>query len=490
LPDSGPQPPDRFVAEARALVGEQHVLTDVDATATYTVDWSQRWAGSTRAVVRPGSTAEVAELVRLARMHRVALVPQGGNTGLVGGSVPHRGEAVVSLRRLAGIEPVDTLAGQVTVDAGVTLSRLQQHAASAGLAFGVDLGARDSATVGGMIATNAGGLHVVRHGGMRAQVLGVEAVLGSGTIVSRLSGLVKDNTGYDLAQMLCGSEGTLGILTRARLKLIPAPRHVVVALLAMPSLAAAIERAADLRWRLPGVQALEVMAGASLRRVAEHLGSDPPMASSGADAFLLVEVEGPQDPTEQLAAALDVQGSAPGDAPLDAAVAMSSPEAARLWQFRETHSETAAAIAAARGGVVHKLDVTLPTSELAGFCDDVVALVETRWPGSVTFIYGHVGDGNVHVNVVEPETSRVVRGETAGLPGRDSSDSARDTAIDDSVLGLVVERGGSISAEHGIGVAKKRWLERNRSASEVEAMRAVKAALDPDGILNPNVLLP
>jgi FAD/FMN-containing dehydrogenase len=496
LPGNGPQPPDRFVAEARALVGEQHVLTDTDATATYTVDWTRRWSGSTRAVVRPGSTAELAELVRLARTHRVALVPQGGNTGLVGGSVPHRGEAVVSLRRLAGIEPVDTLAGQVTVDAGVTLSRLQQHAASAGLAFGVDLGARDSATVGGMIATNAGGLHVVRYGAMRAQVLGVEAVLGSGAIVSRLGGLVKDNTGYDLAQMLCGSEGTLGLVTRARLKLIPAPRHVVVALLAMPSLAAAVERAADLRWRLPGVQALEVMAGDSLRRVADHLGSALPMAPNGADAFLLVEVEGAEDPTEALAAALDRAGGASAGEALDAAVATSSTEAARLWRFREAHSETAAAVAAARGGVVHKLDVTLPTSELAAFCHDVVALVETRWPGSVTFIYGHVGDGNVHVNVVEPEATgpRAPCRGPAGLPGSGGTDSAIDNAIDnaidDAVLGLVVERGGSISAEHGIGVAKKRWLERNRSVSEVEAMRAVKAALDPDGILNPNVLLP
>jgi FAD/FMN-containing dehydrogenase len=486
LPDGGPRTPDRFVAEAQALVGEQHVLTDPDATAAYTVDWTRRWSGSTRAVVRPGSTAEMAELVRLARAHRVALVPQGGNTGLVGGSVPHRGEAVVSLRRLTELEPVDTLAGQVTVDAGVTLSRLQQHAAGAGLAFGVDLGARDSATVGGMIATNAGGLHVVRYGAMRAHVVGVEAVLGSGATMSRLSGLVKDNTGYDLAQMLCGSEGTLGVVTRARVKLVPAPRQVVVALLALPSLTAAVRWAADLRWRLPGVQALEVMAGDSLRRVADHLGSTPPIAPSGADAFLLVEVEGAEDPTEALAAALGVEGTASGDAPLDAAVATSSTEAARLWWFREAHSEAAAALAADRGGIVHKLDVTLPTTELAGFCHEVTALIEARWPGSVTFLYGHVGDGNVHVNVIEPEARRH-REPHAGSAG---PDGATDDAIDDAVLGLVVERGGSISAEHGIGVAKKQWLVRNRSASEVAAMRAVKAALDPDSILNPNVLLP
>lgn len=469
-----------FVDAARGIVGNRHVLTDADSTAAYTVDWTRRWFGATAAVVRPGSTAEVAEVVAAARAHSVALVPQGGNTGLVGGSVPHGGEAVLSLRRLDSTEPVDRLAGQVTVGAGVPLSRLQGQAADAGLSFAVDLGARDSATVGGMIATNAGGLHVVRHGAMRAHVVGIEAVLGSGETVSRLSGLVKDNTGYDLAQLLCGSEGTLGVVTRARLKLLPAPGDVVVAVLALPSMGAAVELAADLRWRLPGVRALEVMAGDSLRRVADHLDVPPPVKADAA-SFLLVEVEGAEDPTEVLAGALgEATECRDRGAALDAAVATSRADATRLWRFREAHPEAAAALAAERHGVVHKLDVTLPTAKLAGFCDEVTAVIERRWPGSITLLYGHVGDGNVHVNVIEPDAAA----------GRDAAEGAPDEAIDDAVLAAVVERGGSISAEHGIGVAKKRWLARNRSAGEVAAMRAVKRALDPDGILNPNVLLP
>lgn len=466
---------DRFIEAARAVVGERHVLTEADATASYTVDWTHRWSGSTCAVVRPGSTAETAELVRAARAHGVALVPQGGNTGLVGGSVPHLGEAVVSLRRLDDIEPVDELAGQVTVGAGAPLSQLQHHAAGSQLAFGVDLAARDTATVGGMIATNAGGLHVVRHGAMRAQVVGIEAVLGTGETVSRLSGLVKDNTGYDLGQLLCGSEGTLGVVTGARLRLVPPPREVTVALLALPSLATAVAWATHLRWRLPGVQALEIMVGGSLQRVADHLARPMPVQGD-ADAFLLVEVEAADDPSEALADALGSEAG-PHGPPLDAAVATTRVDGERLWRFREAHPEAAAALAAQRKGVVHKLDVTLPMADLPGFCDDVNTLIGARWPGSITLMYGHVGDGNVHVNVVGPDAAV-------------GNDDAINGAIDDAVLALVVERGGSIGAEHGIGVAKKRWLARNRSTSEVAAMRAVKAALDPDNILNPNALLP
>jgi FAD/FMN-containing dehydrogenase len=469
-----------FLRAAEKVVGAAHVLTDPADTAGYVTDWTRRWVGTTPAVLRPGDAGEVAELVALARTHRVALVPQGGNTGLVGGSVPLAGEVVLGLGRLATIEPVDRLAGQVTVGAGVTLGTLQAAAAEAGWAFGVDLAARDSATLGGMIGTNAGGLNVVRHGALRAQVIGVEAVLGTGALVQRLSGLVKDNTGYDLAQLLCGSEGTLGIVTRARLRLVPPPGPVAVALLGLPSMTAAVALAAALRVRLTGVRALEAMTGDSLRRVARFLDVAVP-ASPDAAAYLLVEAESPtptEDPALVLAEALhdaaaagaaDTTDGADGadglaDAVEEAAVATATGERERLWRLREAQPEAAAAL-----GVVHKLDVTLPTAELAGFCDDVGAEIARRWPAATTFLYGHVGDGNVHVNVV-------------GGPESDE--------IDDSVLEQVVRRGGSISAEHGIGTAKKRWLTRDRSAAEIDAMRSIKHALDPDGILNPNVLLP
>lgn len=454
----GPPVPAAFLAGCREALGDSGVLVDPDLTASYVTDWTGRFTGATPAVVRPAATDQVAAVVALARRHAVALVPQGGNTGLVAGGVPLAGEVVLSLTRLAGLGPVDRLAGQVTAGAGVTLSALAAHVAAEGLAFGVDLGSRDGATIGGMVATNAGGLHVVRHGAMRAQVLGVEAVLGTGAIVSRLGGLVKDNTGYDLAQLLCGSEGTLGVVTAARLRLVAPPAHLVTALVGLDSVGAAVALAADLRQSLPGIEALELMTGPSLRLVADHLGAPPP-TSPGAGAYLLVEVGGPSDPLPGVAAAIEGR-----DGVLDAAVATDRAERSRLWRWREAHSE-----AGATRGVVHKLDVTLPAGEITRFCADVEARVVAARPGAELLLFGHVGDGNVHVNVVGPP--------------------ADDEGVDDVVLGLVVERGGSISAEHGIGTLKRRWLARDRSPGEVAAMRAVKAALDPDGILNPGALL-
>ncbi len=448
-----------FLAGCRRALGPAAVVTDPDVTAGHVTDWTGRFTGATPAVLRPGSTDEVAAVVGLARRHRVAVVPQGGNTGLVAGGVPLAGEVVVSLTRLGALGPVDTAATQVTAGAGVTLAGLADHAAAAGLAFGVDIGSRATATVGGMVATNAGGLHVVRYGAMRAQVVGVEAVLGTGEVVSRLAGLVKDNTGYDLAQLLCGSEGTLGIVTAARLRLVPPPAHVVTALVAVASIESAVSLAGELRRALPDVLALELMTGPSLRLVAEFLDATPPVAADAA-AFLLVEVGGAADTLDALADAVEA-----GEGVLDAAVATERPERAGLWRWRGAHSE-----AGSRWGVVHKLDVTLPAGELAPFCADVVARVEAAYPDARTLLFGHVGDGNVHVNVVGPP--------------------ADDEAADDLVLGLVVERGGSISAEHGIGTLKRRWLARDRSPAEIAAMRAVKRALDPDGILNPGVLFP
>jgi FAD/FMN-containing dehydrogenase len=451
---------DAFVTSARDALGEAAVLTDPALTEGYSVDWTRRWRRAARAVVRPATTDQVAALVLAARAHGVAVVPQGGNTGLVGGSVPRTGaEVVLSLRRFDDLGPVDVLAGQLTVGAGVTLAALQAHAATAGLAFGVDTGARDSATIGGMIATNAGGVHVVRHGPMRAQVVGVEAVLGTGGVVSRLGGLVKDNTGYDLAQLLCGSEGTLAVVTGARLRLVADEPHVVVALLALTGVGDAVSLAADLRNEVAEVRALEVMEGESMRVVAAHLGSDPPVAPEAA-AFLLVEAAGRADPTPALATSI---GHHAASAPV--AVGVERAERERLWRWREAHPEAAAAL-----GVVLKFDVTLPAAAIAEFCARVSARLASGWPAATTLLYGHVGDGNIHVNVVGPDPD--------------------DDAVDAAVLDLVVELGGSISAEHGIGVAKRSWLARDRSAEEVAAMRAIKHALDPDGIMNPGVLLP
>lgn len=450
---------DAFLGEAAAALGPGGVVRDAEVIRSHVVDWTGRWRGSSPAVLRPGRVEDVVALVGLARRHGVALVPQGGNTGLVGGSVPMAGEVVVDLRGLDVLGPVDVDAGQVTAGAGVALSAVQAHVRPHGLSFGVDLAARDTATIGGMVATNAGGLHVVRHGSMRAQVLGVQSVLGTGALVEvNPGGLVKDNTGYDLVGLLCGSEGTLGIVTAARLRLVPTPPGRMVALLGIGSVAEAVAALPTLR-ALPSLHAVELLLDSGLSVVGRHLGAEPPVTGACA---LLVEVAGePEALAGEVGDALDRLG----DVVLSSAAADDPAGTERLWRWREAHSEAAAAL-----GLVHKADVTLPVAGLTAFVERVVPSVEAVAPASLTVVYGHLADGNLHVNIVGPR--------------------AEDSRPLDAVLALVLELGGSVSAEHGVGVAKRDWLVRQRGAAAVDAMRAIKAALDPDGILNPGALLP
>jgi len=458
--------PDRLAAEVADIVGAPHVLTDPELMARYVVDWTGRWRGVARFVARPASTAEVAAVIAACGRHGVPLVPQGGNTGLVGGGVPGpaagaAGPAVLlSLARLDGIEPIDTAARQVTVAAGVTLGRLQLAAEQTGLAFGVDLTARDTATIGGMVATNAGGVHVLRYGPMRAQVVGVEAVLAGGQVISRLSGLEKDNVGYDLSGLLVGSEGTLGVVTRARLRLVPRPRARVTALLGITGTAAAVELLAQLD--LPSLEAAEIIYADGVARVCAHAGLAPPFPSPS-PAYLLLDCAGPTDPTDELAEALETAGPVG-----DTAVAADSTGRHALWAYRERHAETVAALAGA--GAPHKLDVSVPVARLAEFEARVRLLIQDVHPGAIAMLWGHIGDGNLHVNVVGPPPD--------------------DDAVDDAVLHLAAALGGSISAEHGIGRAKLPWLSLVRSDTEVEALQAVKRALDPGRLFNPGVLLP
>jgi FAD/FMN-containing dehydrogenase len=456
---------DALVAALRDAVGARHVLTDPEVTRPYEVDWTNRFHGRARAVVRPATTDEVAAVLRACRDAGAAVVPQGGNTGLVGGGVPLHGEVLLSLRRLDGLDPVDDAAGQVTVGAGVTLAAVHAHAEAAGWAFGVDLGARDSATIGGMVATNAGGTRLLRYGPMRHQVLGLEAVLSDGRVLSRLSGLLKDNTGYDLAGLVTGSEGTLAVVTRVRLRLVPRRPQRAVAVLGLGSVEQAVDVAAFLRRRLDTLEAVEAFFEDGVELVVERLGSSPPLASARA-VYLLVEcaeADGGPDPLDALVEALAPLGL--GDD--DVAVGADPTARARLWRLREGHTE---AINALGGeiGAPHKLDVTLPASRLAEFTTRVRDEVAAIAPRARTFLFGHLGDGNLHVNVVglEPDDERV----------------------DDAVLRLVVALGGSISAEHGIGTAKARWLALDRSAAELEAFAAIRDALDPAGVLNPSVL--
>lgn len=449
-----------FLDEVRHVVGPSHVVTDADVVAGYTTDWTGRFVGSTPAVVRPRDVEEVAAVIAACRRHAVALVPQGGNTGLVGGSVPLAGEVVVSTERMTAITHVDPDKGQLTAGAGATLASVQAAAIDAGWRYAVDLAARDSATVGGMIATNAGGLRVFRHGATRRQVLGVEAVTGSGLVIRRLAGLVKDNTGYDLAGLLCGSEGTLGIVCRARLALAPAATGLATALLGFDDVETALRATGRLRRSVAGLEAVEMVLASGAALVADQTGVAPPLDPIP-PVQLLVEAAGPPDPTESLAAAIETV-----DGLVDAAVATDAARAGALWHVREAHTE-----AIARTGTPLKFDVTLPAGALADFCRVIGSDVARVAPRSETWLFGHVADGNVHVNVTGWE-----RTETA--------------AIEHAVLTRVHDSGGSISAEHGIGTAKRAWLTTDRGADDVSAMAAVKQALDPDGICNPAVLLP
>ncbi len=452
-----------LTARLADVVGPGQVLVDPDVRAPFEVDWTRRFGGPALLVVRPGSTAEVAAVLQACTAQRVGIVVQGGNTGLVGGGVPgpEGGPAVVvlSTSRLRRLDPVDTAAAQVTAGAGVPLAAVQEAAARAGLAFPVDLAARDSATIGGMVATNAGGLHVMRYGAMRAQVVGVEAVLPNGRVVSRLSGLVKDNTGYDLAQLLVGSEGTLGIVTAARLRLVPDQPEKVVALLGVQGTGEAVSRLDVLRRRVEGLSAAELFFADGLELVREHAGLPGPLRQVF-PCYLVVECSGVRDPGGSLfeaLASLDVPEAA-------TAVATDAAGRARLWAYRERHTEAISSV-----GVPHKLDVTLPQSRLAEFERAVRQVVAETAPGSRLVLFGHVGDGNLHVNVIGPPPE--------------------DEAVDAAVLRLVSSMEGSISAEHGIGRAKAAWLPLSRSATELAAMRAIKTAFDPDGVLNPGVLL-
>jgi FAD/FMN-containing dehydrogenase len=448
-----------LVEELRATVGPAHVRTDPDVTRAHAVDWTGRYRGSTPAVVAPGTVEEVAAVLRVCHRARVPVVPQGGNTGLVGGSVPRHDEIVVDLRRLDALGPVDPRSGQVTAQAGVTIARLQEHARAAGWQYGVDLAARDVATVGGTVATNAGGVHVLRYGPTRRQLVGIEAVLADGTLLRRLDALEKDNTGYDLAGLLCGSEGTLAVITAARVRLVPRPAFRVVALVAFDSVDAALDAVGTLRRGVDSLQALELFFHAGLDLVCDRLGLARPFASPHA-AYLLVEAAAHADPTGALARAVES-----ATAVADVAVATDDAAARALWRFREAHTEAINLL-----GAPHKLDVALPPDRFAEFVHGVTARVRAVAPDSSVWLFGHAGDGNLHVNVtgVAPDDERVTA----------------------SVLGFVAELHGSISAEHGIGSAKRAYLHLVRSPAEVATYRAIKAALDPAGILNPHVLLP
>ena len=456
---------DHLAARLRGILGPEAVVDDPELLVAYETDWMGRRPGRARLATRPASTDEVVQVVDACRAAGAAVVPQGGNTGLVGGGVPRGGEVVLSTRRLDWVGEADALTATVAAGAGAPLATVRDAARRAGFDLGVDLGARDSATVGGMAATNAGGLRVIRHGHMRAHLAGLEAVTAQGRVIRRMAGLVKDTAGYDLTALLCGSEGTLAVITAVLLRLVPAPAARVTAVAGVPSLGRAMEVLAELRRRLPELEAAEVVTADGVALVTELFGVRSAVDPSW-PCQLLVEVAGPEEAAllDRLAGALEAAGL--GGADGDTAVATDAGGRAALWEVRERHSEVVVRI-----GLPHKLDVSLPLGRLARFEAEVRARLAAAVPGATLVLFGHAGDGGLHVNVATP----------GGEP-----DPAEK--IEEVVFELVGAMGGSVSGEHGIGTDKVRWVGLTRSRAELEAMRAVKDALDPDGLLNPGVL--
>ena len=466
-----------LLTRLREVVGSGNVFSEGDLSA-WEIDWRKRFAGRALAVVRPGSTSEVAAVMRLCAETGTGIVAQGGNTGLVGGSVPDASgsQVVLSLARLDRIRGIDTANLTMTVEAGCVLQRVQEAADAAGLMFALSLAAEGSCTIGGNLATNAGGTQVLRYGNARELCLGLEVVTASGEVWEGLSGLRKDNTGYDLRDLVIGSEGTLGIITAATLKLHPKPAAVLTAMAAVPTLDAAVALLALAHSTLgPGLTGFEAMNAFSLGLVKAHFPAlRQPLA--GAPWTVLVEHS-------------DVESEAHGAASLesllerglerglvdDTAIASSIEQARAMWHLRESIP-----LAQALEGPNVKHDIALPASAIVEFVAATDAALAQAFPGIRLVDFGHLGDGNLHYNVQCPE-------------GVDAAEFLRrhEKDVNTLVYDAVGARGGSISAEHGVGSLKRDELVERKSPVALGMMRAVKRALDPGGLLNPGrVLLP
>jgi FAD/FMN-containing dehydrogenase len=461
-----------FAERMRAIVGAAHVLTEAADVAPYCTDWRGRYTGSALCVALPGSTEEVAAVVRACAAAGVATVPQGGNTGLCGGATPLGGEVVLGLRRLNRIRAIDADNNSITVDAGCTLHAVQEAATAADRLFPLSLAAEGSATIGGNLSTNAGGVQVLRYGNARELCLGLEVVLADGRIWNGLRGLRKDNTGYDLKHLFIGAEGTLGLITAATLKLFPRPRIHATAWVAVPDPAAAVCLLGRLRDAAgDNVTAFEIVGRPALDLVLRHIpDARDPLAGNPAWQ-VLIELGGARD---DLAATLEQALHQASGAGLvnDAALASSEAQTAALWALRENVSE-----AQKIEGLSIKHDIAVPVSRIAEFITRADAALRAAFPEVRIVCFGHIGDGNLHYNQSKPDAQS------------NAEFIARTDAVDRIVHDLVHELGGSISAEHGLGQLKREEVLRYKSETEMDLMRAVKRALDPRGLMNPGKVL-
>jgi FAD/FMN-containing dehydrogenase len=447
------------------LLGEKNVLVSPQDTAPYTVDWRKQFRGEAQCVLRPGTTAEVAAAVALCAREGIAIVPQGGNTGLCGGSVPTgaRPEVVLSLSRLNRIRQIDALNDTMTVEAGCVLAAIQQAAAAAGRLFALSLAAEGSCQIGGNLSTNAGGVNVLRYGNAREQVLGLEVVLPDGRVWDGLRALRKDNTGYDLKQLFIGAEGTLGVITAAVLKLHPKPTARVTAWIAVATPGQAVALLARLRARLgERISAFELVSRRCLEAVLRHAPAQRDPLPQSHPWYVLAEFA---DSGEQAALAAQVEEAfaASGGAIEDAALASSAAQSQALWRIRETIPE------AQFTNVKH--DISVPVSQVPELIERAGAVLEAAFPGEPVYAFGHIGDGNIHYNVGGPALV------------------ARRDEVNRVVYGVLDALGGSISAEHGLGQLKREEIRRHKDALELELMRALKATLDPRGLMNPGKVI-
>jgi FAD/FMN-containing dehydrogenase len=464
-----------LLASLRAAVGDAHVLTTGDLSA-WEQDWRKRWRGHALAVVRPGSTADVAAVVRACAAHGTPLVPQGGNTGLVGGGVPDASgtQVLLSLQRLNRVRALDAANLTLTVEAGCVLQAAQAAAAEQGLLLPLSLAAEGSCTVGGNLATNAGGTQVLRWGNARELCLGLEVVTAQGEVWEGLSGLRKDNTGYDLRDLFIGSEGTLGIITAATLKLAPQPAATITALAACGSLSDCVSLLDLARARLgAGLTGFEVMGAFALELVARHFPALP-RPLPGAPWTVLLEqsdVEGAEPARARFEALM--QAALDRGCVHDAVVAESVAQSRALWHVRESIP-----LAQAEEGLNIKHDISVPVSRIPAFVAEADALLSHHFPGVRLVNFGHLGDGNLHYNVQAP-------------PDADARAflAEHEQAVNTLVFDAVAAHGGSFSAEHGIGALKRDELAARKSPVALKMMRAIKAALDPQGLMNPSRVL-
>ncbi|HWK41410.1 MAG TPA: FAD-binding oxidoreductase [Croceibacterium sp.] len=470
---------DAFLAEAQALLGERGLTRDPDLLLPWLTDWRGRYTGRAMAMASPASTGELSALMALCTRHAVPVVPQGGNSGMSGGATPDdSGQALLlSLRRMNAIRRFDPAAREVTCEAGVILQTLHEAAEAEGLRFPLTLGGKGSATIGGLISTNAGGTQVLRHGSMRAQVLGLEAVLADGRIFDALVPLKKDNRGFDLKQLLIGSEGTLGIVTAATLRLMPALADRAVLWAGLRSISAARELLLQSE-ALAGdaLEGFEVMPRHSLEAVLAHVpGSRAPLADPH-EWNVLIELAADAARAPALPGLAEELLASGFDAGLveDATIAANEAQAEQFWLLRDEIAPAERAI-----GPAMQHDISVPVARMAAFVEAAVPDVEQRFPGTRGVAFGHLGDGNVHFHVLAPAGS--VRGEWERSDGK---------AISARVHDLVTQWGGSISAEHGIGQMKVGELARLGDPVQLSMMQAVKRALDPLNLLNPGKLVP